>query len=93
VHVLAARNGRASRPMWPVTGTTCGRVKLPCRDLRQWQITEADSRGVWARLAEGKPLQNKQPDVHAGTLQGKRRLPPEFTLRFGLPQGVRHSVH
>ena len=78
VHVLPARNGRASRAY-----VACdrhdhvGRVKIAMSRLRQWQITEAQiARWVSGALGlKGKAQQDKATGVFTlGTLQGKKRL-------------------
>ena len=78
VHVLAARNGRASRAY-----VACdrhdhgGRVKIAMSRLRQWQITQAQI-AQWVGRAlglKGKPEQHKATGVFTlGTLQGKKRV-------------------
>jgi len=78
VHVLPARNGRASRAYVACDRHDhAGRVKIAMSQLRQWQITEAQiARWVSGALGlKGKPVQDKATGVFTlGTLQGKKRL-------------------
>lgn len=78
VHVLPARNGRASRAY-----VACdrhdhgGRVKIALSRLRQWQITEAQiARWVSGALGlKGKSQRDKAAGAFTlGTLQGKKQL-------------------
>lgn len=78
VHVLPARNGRASRAYVACDRHDhAGRVNIAMSRLRQWQITESQiARWVSGALGlKGKPQQDKATGVFTlGTLQGKRRL-------------------
>jgi len=78
VHVLPARNGRASRAY-----VACdrhdhgGRIKIALSRLRQWQITEAQiARWVSGALElKGKPQRDKATGVFTlGTLRGKKQV-------------------
>ncbi len=80
VHVLPARNGRASRAY-----VACdrhdhgGRVKIAMSRLRQWQITEAAiARWVSGALGlKSEPQQDKAARVYTlGALQGKKQIAP-----------------
>ena len=78
VHVLPARNGRASRAY-----VACdrhdhgGRIKIALSRLRQWQITEAQiARWVSGALGlKGKPQRDNATGAFTlGTLHGKKRV-------------------
>ena len=78
VHVLPARNGRASRAYVACDRhENVGRVKIAMSRLRQWQITEAQiARWVSGALGlKGNPEHDKATGVFTlGTLQGKTRV-------------------
>ncbi len=78
VHVLPARNGRASRAYVACDRhDNVGRVKIAMSRLRQWQVTEAQiARWVSGTIGlKGNPKKDKATGVFTlGTLQGKKRL-------------------
>lgn len=78
VHVLPARNGRASRAYVACDRHDhAGRVKIAMSRLRQWQITEAQiARWVSGALGlKGKPQRDTATGVFTlGALQGKKQI-------------------